>query len=86
MKRRQSPSAEQVVLMSRRNGVQTAQGKSLALVCTKERTFGFAPIPVIQFASATRSKQTSRDVVCAASDAPTVASLPKADDATIFFR
>lgn len=48
MKRRQRPSAEQIVLMSRQIGVQTAQGKSLALVCTEERTFGFAPISVIQ--------------------------------------
>jgi hypothetical protein len=47
MKRRQRPSAEQVVLMLRQIGVQTAQGKSLALVCTEQRTFGFAPISAI---------------------------------------
>lgn len=35
------------MLMSRQIGGQTAQGKSSALVCTEEQTFGFAPISAI---------------------------------------
>ncbi|MGE7155262.1 hypothetical protein ACQKJ1_16130 [Methylorubrum rhodesianum] len=59
MKRRQRPSAEQGVLMSRQIGVQTAQGKSLALVCTEERTFGFAPHPVVRSVAYKTGKRTS---------------------------
>ncbi|WP_342165431.1 hypothetical protein [Methylobacterium sp. SD21] len=48
------------MLMLHQIGVQTAQGKSLTLVCTEQRTFGFAPIPVVQPNATRPRKQKSQ--------------------------